>query len=375
MLVLNRQLQLKMGCISLLTGIGISTEFEKNNARIWQYSDLCQILILRLLNFASIGFIIIALFKEYKLSQPEPEILRREIADDEIDLVELFLILWKRKWMIVIVILLVTVTAAGISFLMPKVYEVTAIIEPGKDAEGQIITTPQAIRENIVGGAYDQKIAEKLGLTLDTVSRFKASVPKQTDLVKISIDSTEPQQATQILQELLVNITADIQEKLNIEIKKSQNEIKKIQMKDGFLLANINLLKEQIAQIKVKMAELEKDRKTATASPKGDAMAVLLYSNEIQDQQVYINDLQEKLTNTLNQRSQLKLDIANVQLKLSAIKGTNISKRPSSSDKPIKPKKTLIVALAFVLGFMGSVMLAFFAEFMAKVRREQKAVE
>ncbi|NOQ51057.1 MAG: hypothetical protein GQ578_02400, partial [Desulfuromonadaceae bacterium] len=50
-----------------------------------------------------------------------------------------------------------------------------------------------------------------------------------------------------------------------------------------------------------------------------------------------------------------------------------INKPPTIPEKPIKPKKTLIVALAAMLGLMGGVMLAFFAEFMVKVRQQQQA--
>ena len=49
-------------------------------------------------------------------------------------------------------------------------------------------------------------------------------------------------------------------------------------------------------------------------------------------------------------------------------KALNIALR---SNKPTGPRKALILALAGMLGLMGGVMLAFFAEFMAKVRAQQ----
>ena len=121
------------------------------------------------------------------------------------------------------------------------------------------------------------------------------------------------------------------------------------------------------------MTELEKERKIALAAPKGDAMAVLLYSNEIQNQQIYLNSLQDKSALILNKKNQMALKINNIQLKLAGIKGTNINKPPTVPEKPIKPKKMLIVALAAILGLMGGAMLAFFAEFMTKVRQQQQA--
>ena len=307
---------------------------------------------------------------EQQISKQGSEISPRYIADNEINLVDLFLILWKRRVMIITLTLLLTFVAVGISLIMPKVYQVTAILESGRDVKGKVVVKPQAIRENILGGTYDQMVAKKLGLPLSKLPQFKVATPKKTDLVKISVESSKPQQAVKILHELLVGISGDIQERLDIEIKKIKNEIKKAQIKDGFLLEKITIVKEQIIQIRQKMTVLEQERKTALAATKDDAMAILLYSNEIQNQEIYFG-LQEKLANILNQKSQMALKIDDIKLKLTGIKGTNINKPPSVSDKPIKPKKTLIVVLAFMLGLMGSIMVAFFAEFMIKVRQQQ----
>ena len=177
---------------------------------------------------------------EQNISKQEPEIPLCQTVDNEIDLVDIFLIIWKRKKMIIVVTLLLTVTAAGISFIMPKVYEVVAILEPGRDVEGKLVENPQTIRENILGGAYDQIVAEKLNLRLDKIPIFKVSIPKQTDLVKISVESSEPQQAVFVLQELLLGVSGDIQGDLDLEIKKTRNAIKEAQLEENFLLEKLS---------------------------------------------------------------------------------------------------------------------------------------
>ncbi len=303
------------------------------------------------------------------------ETLHNQTNNDEINLVDLFLIVWKRKLMIIIVTLLLTVAAAGTSLIMQKIYDVNTILEPGRDAGGVLVVSPQTIRENILGGTYDRVIAEKLGLPLEMVPKFNVSIPKQTDLVKIAIESSEPQQAVLFIRELLNGITADIQEDLDLLVRETNNQIKQIKIKDGFVLEKIKLLTNQITQVDVKVTELEIERKKAIASPNGDAMAILLYSNEIKNQQIYLNDLQEKLANLTNQKSLIDLEIDNIQLKLDAIKGTIINKPPHVPVKPIKPKKALIVSLAFASGLIGGLMLALFAEFVARVRRQMLIVD
>jgi LPS O-antigen subunit length determinant protein (WzzB/FepE family) len=48
--------------------------------------------------------------------------------------------------MIIALTLLLTVAAAGICFILPNVYEVTTILEPGKDAEGKLVENSQVAR-------------------------------------------------------------------------------------------------------------------------------------------------------------------------------------------------------------------------------------
>ena len=306
---------------------------------------------------------------EQNLNKQKQEVFTRQIDDDEINLVDLFLIIWKRKMMIIVVTLLMTISAAGISLLMPKVYKVVTILEPAKDAEGKLVENPQSIREHILGGTYDQIIAEKLKIPLNGIPGFKVSVLKQTNLMKISVESSEPQQAVLALDELFAAVSDDIQNRLDIKIRETQNMIKSAELEGKFLHVNVDLVKDQIAQIGKKMIALENGREKAMAAPRGDAMAVLLYSNELQDQQIYLNDLQQKLTMLENQKSQMLLKVDNINLKLAGIKGIKLNRPANIPDKPIKPKKTLIVTLAFVLGLMGGIMLAFFVEFLGTARQ------
>jgi len=309
---------------------------------------------------------------EQQMSKQKLKKSHCQTTEDEIDLVQLFQILWKHKTMIIAITSLLTIAAIGVSFMMPKVYKVTAILEPGRDAEGKVFVSSQAIRENILGGAYDEQVAKQLGLPLSDLSDIKVSVPNETDLVKISIESSKPHQAVQILRELLDDVTSDMQERLDIEIKKTKNSIKNAQIEDNFLLTKSHLIREQIAQIQLKMTDLERQRKKALASPKDNAMAVLLYSNEIQDQQVYLNSLQGKMAEVLNKKNKMAAKIDNIKLSLAGIKGSNINKEPSIPNKPIKPKKLLIVVSVFILALIGSVMLVFFSELISMVRQKEQ---
>jgi capsular polysaccharide biosynthesis protein len=294
------------------------------------------------------------------------------MQEDEIELIDIFRILWKRRKLILLGTLLLTIGAAGICLLLPKVYEVSTIIEPGirpiADVNGQIVNempviTPEALKESILGGAYDGRIQKKLNIASQDYPNIKVVTPKNTLLVKISIESSKPEQALAILNELVSQAGSDIQEKLESEKNKIAGEIKLAQINDHSLVEKIKLVEKQLTVITVKMQDLEKNRQKSLALRSTDAMSVLLYSNEIQNQQIYLNSLQEKLKDFEAEALESVVKTDNLRLKLSLIKGTSLTKPPSIPEKPIKPKKPLIVALAFSLGLMGSMLLVFLLEY------------
>jgi capsular polysaccharide biosynthesis protein len=294
------------------------------------------------------------------------------MQEEEIELIDIFRILWKRRKLILLGTFFLTIGAAGISLLLPKVYEVSTIIEPAirpiSDDNGQLINempvvTPDALRESILGGAYDGRIQKKLNITSTDYPKIRVVTPKNTLLVKITIESSKPEQALAILNELVSQAGNDIQEKLESEKNKVENEIRLAQINDHSLVEKIKLFEKQLTIITSKMQDLEKNRQKSLASRPTDAMSVLLYSNEIQNQQIYLNSLQEKLKNVEVDALESVVKTDNLRLKLSLIKSTSLTKPPSIPEKPVKPKKALIVALVFSLGLIGTMLLAFLQEY------------
>jgi capsular polysaccharide biosynthesis protein len=297
------------------------------------------------------------------------------VQEEEIELIDILRVLWKRKSLIVLGTLFCTVIAAGVGFLLPKVYEVTAIIEPGKrpisDQNGQIVNekvveSPETIKETVVGGAYNEAIRNSLEIDFDP--KIEVSIPKNTSLIEISLESSNPAQASAVLEELVSRITEEIQTKLEIEKKQVENEIRLARIEHQTNIEKIKLLGGQIAETKGTIQALKVDREKAMGSRPNDAMSVLLYSNEIQNNQIYLNDLQERYKNFEEQVRQSEIKVENLQQKLVNIKGTKVHKAPTIPEKPVKPKKILIAALAFMLGLMGTTMLAFLLEYLKQAK-------
>jgi len=308
----------------------------------------------------------------------------QEMPEGEIELIDVFRVVWKRRKLIVLGTLFLTLGAVGVVLLLPKEYEVSTIIEPGVrpivDGNGQIINeapvvSPETLRETILGGTYNGPIQKKLNLAVKDYPDLKVENPKNTTLVNVSIESSDPVKAVAILNELVKDVSSDIQSKLENEKNKIETEIKLAKINSQAVGEKIKLLEQQVKDTSLKIQELEKARQKSMAALSTNAMSALLYSNEIQNQQIYLNDLQEKLQDmeTAARTSVVKME--NLQLKLGLIKSTQVIKPPSLPEEPVKPKKTLIVALAFLLGLMGSTILAFFLEYFERAGGIASSVE
>lgn len=73
----------------------------------------------------------------------------------------------------------------------------------------------------------------------------------------------------------------------------------------------------------------------------------------------------------LSEQEQQRNTIAAARNKINLYRDTNALNIALRSNRPVGPRKSLILALAGMLGLMGGVMLAFIAEFLAKVRAQQ----
>ncbi len=304
-----------------------------------------------------------------KLFLKEFEMHDKQPVEDEIALIDVFMILWKRKIMIILLTLLLGGVAGIVSMMLPPVYRVTAIIEPGKGADGESVERPETIKQNILGGAYDLGIQEVLGLTVAEYPALTVQVPKDTALLNISLEIEKPELGVAILNELLLRVSAMIEERLQYERAQLDNNLKLALVEHTGLVESIKLLTLQTRDTAEKISGLEAARGEALANLASDAMSVLLYSNEIQSKQIYLNNLQMKLNKAVQATNSAEIGVANARLKIAKIKSTNINKVPLVPEKPVRPKKVLIVLLALIAGLMTSTVLAFLIEYVSNARQ------
>jgi LPS O-antigen subunit length determinant protein (WzzB/FepE family) len=296
--------------------------------------------------------------------------------DDEISLIDIFKVLYKRKIFILLVTLVCTFVALGVSLLLPRVYEVVAIVSPATrpvtDDKGQVIeehqiATPLSMKEAIQNGAYQQEIIKKLQIKEMDFPMIVASVPKETNLLKMAIKTDKPEIAVAVENELIGLIASEQDLKLQVELQQIDQQLTLHSINKENILANLNLYLRQLKESKEKIEALSNARKNKMTNA-DNAVAVLLYSNEIQANQLYLNDLEVKIQQLNAQLATHNTVRDKLMLKKSLVKNLEVVKVPTIPQKPVSPKKSLITVLGFLLGLIGSIVTAFLLEFLQNAK-------
>ena len=356
---------------------------------------------------------------------------RQVYAEDEINLFDYFQVIWKRRILIISIFLAAVTGAAAISFMMKPVYRVSALISPGwidvsLDGRVTYIDSNENIQFSIENGAFDSKIIETLKLDSAKYNRFnfKTKLSKGSNVIQVYLDTTDREKGKLILGELLNNLTSFYKNRIDLKFegikmsayimrnqiatldnKKSRvlNDKKRIMSDMGHQRDRLVLLKnteknlqEQIKGVQENTKAIMKERENVLKEGKADSIALLLYSNTIQQNISYIDRLnsdieknmldQEATKNELSKKEiQLKdkdtetkdletevltalKNIEKLELDKMKIEGIKILHEPSSTNGHIKPKKAQNIAIAGVTSLFGGIFLAFFIEFISKGR-------
>jgi len=325
--------------------------------------------------------------------------------EDEFVLMDYLNVIWKRKWLIIIPTLFLVIAVGIISFLLPPKWEIDAIIVPSKflvqTEAGQfneiVVVDPKQIVGQINEATYDNLIATELDLDIRKFPKLKAENLRDTNLVRVSTKENDIEKAKLILFSLFNHLKRQLDEKVDIEIKgidsdiKSQ-EIEKLRIK-GEIKGNknkLNIVKQRKKDIEKELNDISKRIETLDKEQRlslkrenrseSESLAMLLYSNEIQQSLRYFNTLNELLSNKKIEEeninlgienkekiiNQLENKIDNLNEKKGRIDYTQLIKEPTSSLYPVSPKKKLNVLIAGILGLMAFTMLAFFLESLEK---------
>ena len=278
------------------------------------------------------------------------------VQQDTIDLRELFAILKRRKKMIWGVTSLFTLLALIYVFVVAKpVYEVKAMIQIGQINE-KSIDNINDIKQKL-DYEYQVNVKDK-EIELPRVKAI--SIPKKSNtILSINIHGYSNEEAIKYIQNVINTIESKYKNKTDLYI---DNQKKLIELTQDDIRENqkdLDQLRTQLDIYSEKILSLSSE----------DAALAGIYALQIGQKQSQLQSLKKHISSLKTKEQNLKLSLTPFKMK-----PTHLVGEIETLEKPIKPKKKLIVIVAFITGLMLSVFLAFFLEFIKGMKEEEKEV-
>lgn len=345
----------------------------------------------------------------HELMMRQPGHIQAYYHEDEISLVDLFIVLYKHKALIAIIFLLCTAGGVFYAFTKPILYSYSTSIEIARGTSG-LIEEPETVLAKLQESYIDYVLQEYKNDHPQDPERIKitAKLPRQSDIVVLESTGTVKSADLQHqLHQAVVDKLSDdharmiavMKRALDAEQRHAKNKLSELEDQAALLKVqedrigeNAKLLKSQITDVRKLIDESRKNRKQSVNEVTGEAkaMTLLLIDNEIQQYQRRLSDLEEQLAIGLeNDRDELRINLADnlraqdeqrekiqdTVAKISEIRQTRAMTPTMRSFESIGTGRMVIIVIAGLLGMFLGVITAFFTEFIKKVKVQIQAAK
>ena len=264
--------------------------------------------------------------------------------DDEIDLRDIFRILWKRRLMIIGIFVVAVMIAGVISFAMTPVYRVSSIVAMG-NFEDQVFTSPSSVKSIILSDEFMLEVFKQIrpNATSSEFASFKNSVKveaiKDSDkLIKISVDTPKRQEGMAAVEKIIGLYANRSEDSYNKYKRILSNQLAVTEERLTAMESEINLTLEAVTNIQ-------------DSPGSSDAETELRFSRTL-----------DRLNGMQTQRSALIDESLDLQKQLELLRHLEILQPAIEPVSPIGSRKALMVAVAGMLGLMIGIFAAFLRE-------------
>jgi len=331
-------------------------------------------------------------------------------AEDEISLIDLWLVLAKRKKIFFFIMFLSLLVGFLFVSFKPLVFEFSTSIEVGTqptNGRGEVaIESTQTTLAKLQEGYIPLVLASHYVSSPEwtEVIDIKASVAKGSGIIRLSVSGLERNAEVykRLLSDVVEKIQADhkrvsslVVNDLQLGIKKKENigsqlvnesilmqsQMKRLDKKELLLNKRIDSLSEFIkTNEKLRLSASEgKGNQDAT-------LTLMMLDNELRtsrellaelEDQSYLDlaDEREVLSNKISDNEKRQLEnmqiIAKDKAQLSNLLETRAIIKPLKSLKPVGVSNTLVLILFVVVGFIMSLAAVFIVEFSERVKEAQ----
>ncbi len=314
---------------------------------------------------------------------------RKLLYDDEIDLYELWMVIWKRKWLVLSVAVIFLMSAFAYIELAPQKYLVEAVLTPtrvvvdGKTVVTTTVTTTTTVRALLT----DRLLLEKY---LGDGVKLSVSTPRGADLLKVSYTTTKPKEFSKKFATFLtflqgyksapgfstaVERVRDILLQFDARVKRDEDSLKTLLSE----VNRLNLLKNDISAM---MKILREKIKVLEAQAKGtEGIDRLFYVNVYQIMALRLDflmkqeeELSERIVSYRDRIASLEFEMEASRLhrdelekKLKKVNLFEIVQPPGAV--AISKRVSLILAVSAVVGLFVGIFIAFFLNWVEVIKK------
>ena len=314
------------------------------------------------------------------------------LQEDEIDLRELFKTILDKKVFIVIFTLVITILAAIYAYNKTPIYEAKALVEIGEYKQNNPISGTGITKTSIDDAAILEKKLTTLYVDMlknidDRTSEITsiALAKGLKNFLEIKSEATSNEEAKNEILKVLTFVQVEHEKILDDAKKQRELELKNIDLQISDIKSKSVALIDKKLEIGTKTLENlqeqlklvdENLKKIDTLNPSLAALKLMEkkdITTAISELTVKNFELEEKkdllLTTSLYKLEENKKIVETILLPHN-YKNTEIVGEIMTNDFPAKPKKFLIIAVAFVTGFILSIFLVFVIQFIQGTKKE-----
>ena len=308
------------------------------------------------------------------------------LQEDEIDLRELFKTIWDKKVFIIVFTFVITLIAAIYAYNKTPIYEAKALVEIG---EYKLNSTTK--------NSIDDATALEKKLTTIYVDMEKNLKDKTSEISNIAIvkglknfleiksEATSNEEAKNEILKVLTfvqgeheKILDDVKKQKEMELRNIDLQISDIKSRTVALIdkklensaKTLENLQEQLKLVDENLKKIDTLNPSLAALKLMEKKDITTSINTLNVQNFELESKKDELLTTSLYKLEENKKIIELSLLPHNYKNTQIVGEIMTNDFPAKPKKSLIVAVAVVTGFILSIFLVFVIQFIQGTKKE-----
>jgi len=261
--------------------------------------------------------------------------------EDEIDLSDIFRVLWKNRILIIGVFIISILVAGAIAFTAPSTYKVSTIVATG-NFEDPVYTSPVSAKSIMLSDEFllDVFIRLHSNATAGDFNAFKndisvVPVDDSDRLVEISDETTDRQEGKKAVETMVLFYANRSNESYNEQRNILSRQLRATEERLNTMNMLINLTRDALMNIE-------------ESSSSSDVQSEMRFSRTL-----------DRLSSMETQRSDLINCSLDLQKQLDLLKPLVVVQPAKDPVSPIGPQKTLILPISGVLGLVLGIFAAF----------------